>query len=267
MVRCSYFPEASSVRKFASGPAQAGCVASAGARQTFRLYRARKYRTLRFTSRALPATSSTPRCAIFVMGLRPDVQCTSSRRRAPCSNRVSFALPQTHLHQSPTFRKAVLRCRWAEPVRARTSHLRRMPRSFAQNATLSMRKRTTKHRISQLHQLASPQKEKQFGSATCVHIGPVATRTRRCRAALRLQSRSQQGKFLSSGKDAGLLSKRGAEPSASLASRAARGAARPAASQGKGAAARRLSSSFLRCFGALPHCPEAQRTRRPTAAH
>ena len=174
-----------------------------------------------------------------------------------------------HLHQrSPTFRnrKAVLRRRWVGSVRARTNHLRRMPRSCAQNATLSMRKRTTKHRIPQLHQLASPQKkkEKQFGSATCVHIGPVATRTRRCQVALRLQPRSRQGKFPSSGKDAGLLSKRVAEPSASLASRATRGAAWPVASQGKGAAARRPSSFFFALFWCPP---ELSRSAANAPAH
>ena len=117
------------------------------------------------------------------------------------------------------------------------------------------------YRIPQLHQLASPEKEKQFGSTTCVHIEPVATRTRRCQVALQLQSRSQQGKFLSSSKDAGLLSKRVAEPSASLASRAARGAAWPVASQGKGAAARRPSLFFF-CVVLVPSRTVQKRSER-----
>ena len=66
---------------------------------------------------------------------------------------------------------------------------------------------STKHRLPHLHGLVSPQKERQYGSITCVRIGTIGIPTHRCRAGFWPQLLSLQGKSRSSGKGAGSLSK------------------------------------------------------------
>ena len=129
------------------------------------------------------------------------------RRREPCSNRALFVRQQTRQLQRQTFSKATPRYKWPESARVRWTRLHRTPRWCARNAILSMLTSSTKHRLPHLHGLVSPQKERQYGSITCVRIGTIGIPTHRCRAGFWPQLLSLQGKSRSSGKGAGSLSK------------------------------------------------------------